>query len=452
MGREPGVVYLDSGGKSPQARWSILGWGPGRVVAWPQGRAGAFEQLRKCFPASPANEARPGTLPFRGGWIGWFSYDLGRHVESLPSIARADPSIPDFVIGDYDMVLVEDHANGALWAAGRCRDAGDERRIEERAAYALGLADNLEGERDGDPSAGGPTGERGLAHHLRPSPSDAHPAPATPQPLTDRSSYERSVRSILEHIEEGSIYQANFSHRFAARTTAASRRLYEALRDQSPAPFACYLGLPEGPEIFSASPELFLRKTGSELRTHPIKGTRPRDVDPSIDARLREELRESEKERAELLMITDLMRNDLGRVATYGSVRVETLRALESHPTVHHTHSEITAHLRDGLGVADILAATMPGGSVTGAPKIRAMEILDELEAERRGPYTGAAGYIGDDGDMCLNILIRTLVRQGADAWYQVGGGIVADSDPAAEYDETLAKGAALRRALTLAG
>lgn len=151
-------------------------------------------------------------------------------------------------------------------------------------------------------------------------------------------------------------------------------------------------------------------------------------------------------------MITDLLRNDLGRVAEYGSVRVEELRVLESHPTVHHTYSAIRATLREGVGAADVPAATMPGGSITGAPKIRAMEILERLEPVRRGPYTEAAGYIGDDGDMCLNILIRTLVRQGEEIWYQVGGGIVADSDPDAEYQETLDKGAALRRALTGVG
>ena len=155
------------------------------------------------------------------------------------------------------------------------------------------------------------------------------------------------------------------------------------------------------------------------------------------------------KERAELLMITDLLRNDLGRVAEYGSVTVNHLRELESHPTVHHAYSVIEATLRGDVGTADLLAATLPGGSVTGAPKIRAMEILDELEPVRRGPYTGCAGFIGDDGDMCLNILIRTLVRQGDDVWYQVGGGIVADSNADDEYEETLAKGAALRRALT---
>ncbi len=446
IGTEPGVAFLDSGGSSPQAGWSFLGWRPRRVVAWPQGRQGAFERLRDCLDANHTFRIEAGGVPFRGGWMGWFSYDLGRHVERLPSLARRDESIPDFVIGEYDMVLAEDHTNRALWAAARPGSPDDEKRVRRRAEQALQMADGRSGEAIADTPSTTVAAERARRAAAGAAALDL------PRGLMERGTYRRCIESILGHINDGSIYQANLSHRFASRTTAPSRRIYELLRRESPAPFACYLGLPGGPEILSASPELFLRKTGERLQTRPIKGTRPRHADNAIDVRLREELRTSEKERAELLMITDLLRNDLGRVAEYGSVQVDTLRALESHPTVHHAHSEISARMRGDLGIADLLAATIPGGSVTGAPKIRAMEILDELEPERRGPYTGAAGYIGDDGNLCLNILIRTLVRRGDEVWYQVGGGIVAESDPEAEYEETLAKGAALQRALRRVG
>jgi para-aminobenzoate synthetase component 1 len=445
--REPGVALLDGAGDGDAARWSILAWRPLQVVAWPQGRPGALRRLRECLgpaPAGPGNAAGQGArgahgaaddVPFRGGWIGWFSYDLGRHFERIPARAAADGTTPDFVLGEYDMALLEDRAAGRLYAAGRADSAGDEQAIRARAAAALDLA----GAADAD--GAGPDSSHSAA------PSEA--VTAAVHALTDRATYRRCITRILAHISAGDIYQANYSHRFAARVTGSSGALYARLRAAARAPYGCYLDLPGGPQILSASPELFLRKRGRRLSTRPIKGTRPRSDDAGEDERLRAELEASEKERAELLMITDLLRNDLGRVAEYGSVQVRALREIESHATVHHAHSLIEAELRAGLGVADVIAAAVPGGSVTGAPKIRAMEILDRLEPLRRGPYTGCAGFIGDDGDACLNILIRTLVRCGDEVWYQVGGGIVADSDADAEYEETLAKGAALRWALS---
>ena len=450
IGREPGVAFLDGGGPSLQGRWSYLGWRPRRVVAWPQGKPGALQQLRNCLDGAASRTPPAGaTVPFRGGWIGWLSYDLGRHFERLPAKALADASIPDFVLGEYDVVLAEDRRDGRLFAAACADDEADLAALVQRAATMLSRTDEpgpATGD-EGTPLTGQP-GRSGRAPGGPAAQEGAATPAAEPQPIVSRSEYLGAVERVLEHIRAGDVYQANYSHRFTARTDEPSAALYERLRAASPAPFGCYLGLPGGPEILSISPELFLRRTGRRLETRPIKGTRPRGASAAEDARLHAELRDSPKERAELMMITDLLRNDLGRVAAYGSVRVPELRALESHPTVHHAYSVIEAELREGLGTADVIAATLPGGSVTGAPKIRAMQILDELEPLRRGPYTGAAGYIGHDGALCLNVLIRTLVRQGNEVWYQVGGGIVADSDPEAEYDETLAKGAALRRAL----
>jgi para-aminobenzoate synthetase component 1 len=224
--------------------------------------------------------------------------------------------------------------------------------------------------------------------------------------------------------------------------------VYRRLRDASPAPWGAWMRL-GGPEILSISPELFLSKTGDVVSTRPIKGTRPRSSDPAEDARLYAELEASEKDRAELAMIVDLLRNDLGRVARTGSVRVVEGRSIHAHPTVFHAVATVEASVGRDVHAADLVRATMPGGSITGAPKIRAMEILEELEDVRRGPYCGSAGWFGYDGDLRLNILIRTLVVHGEEVSFHVGGGIVADSDPAAEYEETLVKARAMISALS---
>jgi para-aminobenzoate synthetase component 1 len=219
---------------------------------------------------------------------------------------------------------------------------------------------------------------------------------------------------------------------------------------RTPAPYGAFLNFPEQ-QIASASPELFLELRGRRLVTRPIKGTRPRGLTGPEDASLAEELLQSEKDRAELLMIVDLERNDLGRVCRPGSVHVDELRALEDHPTVWHTVAEISGELAAGADAIDAILAAFPGGSITGAPKVRAMQIIAELERARRGVYTGAIGYLGFDGDVALNIAIRTIVCRDGRATYHVGGGMVWDSDPAAEYEETLAKGRALHEALTTA-
>ena len=430
IGREPGVVLLDSGGEpGPSARWSLLAWRPRQVLAWPQGAPGALAALRGLLRRRAPAPTGGGALPLHGGWLGWLSYDLGRQIERLPSLATPDRRIPDFVLGEYDLALLEDRGSRRLFAVGTAADgreeAGFEARIEavlrRPAAEALACL--------GEPGATSP-----------------------PRPLRERRHYLAAVERILRYIEAGDIYQANFSHRFDARYTGPSAALYARLRSASPAPFGAYFGLPGAPELLSVSPELFLARHGCRVETEPIKGTRPRARDPHEDAAQLEALRDSAKERAELLMIVDLLRNDLGRVARVGSVRVEDLRRLTSHPTVHHAAARISACLDPAVETVDLLAATLPGGSVTGAPKIRAMEILEELEGVRRGPYTGCAGVIGYDGDLQLNILIRTMVRQGDAIHYHVGSGIVADSDPQAEYEETMAKGAALSQALTGAG
>jgi anthranilate/para-aminobenzoate synthase component I len=257
------------------------------------------------------------------------------------------------------------------------------------------------------------------------------------------------VERALAYIKAGDIYQVNLSHRIQARTPYSAWDLFQRLSAVSPAPFSAYLDLGEC-QIASSSPELFLRVSGSQIQTRPIKGTRPRSPDPNRDAQLSYELQTSAKEMAELVMITDLLRNDLGKVCEFGSVQVPDLVRLERYPHVQHLVSTVEGRLRCDVTHFEAFASCFPGGSVTGAPKFRALEIIDELEPNRRGPYTGALGYLGFNRESQLSIIIRAAVCKDRSAWFHTGAGIVADSSPAAEYEETLAKAAGLLEALHL--
>jgi para-aminobenzoate synthetase component I len=259
-----------------------------------------------------------------------------------------------------------------------------------------------------------------------------------------------AVGRVREYIAAGDVFQVNPSHRFEADLKIPPYELYKRLRTVNPAPFASYLNFP-GVAIVSASPERFLRVQGDLVETRPIKGTRPRDKNSAEDERLAYELVHSAKDRAENVMIVDLERNDLGRVCRYGTVKVTELAILETFPTVFHLTSTVTGKLRRGKSNIDLLKATFPGGSITGAPKVRAMEIIDELEPTKRSVYTGSIGYLGFNEDMDINIVIRTFLIKEGKAYFQVGGGIIYDSDPEAEYMETLDKARALIRALKLA-
>jgi para-aminobenzoate synthetase component 1 len=262
--------------------------------------------------------------------------------------------------------------------------------------------------------------------------------------------YLAALKAVKEYIAAGDIYQANLTQRFETNLQVSPWELYLRLREANPAPFAAYVDL-GGAQMASSSPERFLKLTGREVETRPIKGTRPRGRTPEEDAALGQELLASIKDNAELLMIVDLERNDLGRACKIGSIRVPELAVLESYETVHHLVATVLGELDPETSVVDLLEATFPGGSITGAPKIRSMEIIDELEPTRRSVYTGAIGYIGFDGNMDLNIAIRTIICNRGKAYFQVGGGIIADSDAEAEYQETLDKGRALARALDIA-
>jgi len=355
------------------------------------------------------------SLPFTGGALGYFGYDLGRRFERLACTAADVESLPDMAVGIYTWAVVVDHVRQRSCVAGRGVDI---------AAMAKQFS--------------------------RREPDRTRPDLCTRTALEtnlDREGYTNAFKRIVEYIAAGDCYQVNLARRFSAPAQGDPWAGYRALRAANPAPFSAYLHTPDA-QILSASPERFLQVRDGVVETRPIKGTRRRDPDVHIDRGLGQELLASAKDRAENVMIVDLLRNDLGKVCDFGSIRTEVLCALESFATVHHLVSTVTGRLAAGNHALDVLRACFPGGSITGAPKIRAMQIIEELEGERRGVYCGAIGYIGFDGAMDTNVAIRTLVHARGNVRFWAGGGIVVDSTLEAEYQETLTKAAPMFRLL----
>lgn len=370
----------------------------------------ARELAGRCRPVLP------GLPPFQGGAVGFLGYDLGRHLERLPPPWPDDLGLPDMVIGIYETVLAFEH--------------------DARRAFVF---------------APDPARAEALAARLRDTPPPSGKAPtATWLAEVSRAGHEAKVRHVIGAIEAGDVFQVNVAQRFRAELPPGAElpALYRRLRSLSPAPFGAWLGCGGGMRLLSASPERFLRLwPDGRIETRPIKGTRPRGSTPEEDQAQAQALETSVKDRAENLMIVDLLRNDLSKVSAIGSVRVSALCQRETFAHVHHLVSVVEGRLRAGLTAVDLLRATFPGGSVTGAPKIRAMEIIHDMEPWRRGPYCGALAWIGFDGAMDSSIVIRTLIVSGRQVVAHAGGGIVSDSLPAAEYDETMVKAAALLRA-----
>jgi para-aminobenzoate synthetase component 1 len=336
--------------------------------------------------------------------------------------------------GLYDVIAAFDHAERRAYILSSGRpEAASAARQQRARARALWLHDRL-------------------ARAPAAAPAPDWRARGRFAPERPRAAVERAVAEVIDYIRAGDIFQANLTQRMAAPVPEglSDLELYLRLRAISPAPFAAFLKCGAGLSVMSASPERFLSLApDGRVETRPIKGTRPRGADPAADAALARALLASAKDRAENLMIVDLMRNDLGRVSRTGSVRVPVLCGLETFASVHHLVSVVESTLKPGLGPVDLLRACFPGGSITGAPKIRAMEIIHELEDAPRGVYCGAVAWIGFDGAMDSSIVIRTVTRAGSTLLAQAGGGIVADSDPAAEYEESLVKLAPLLRALS---
>jgi para-aminobenzoate synthetase component 1 len=427
----PGLVLLESARPGRNARWTYLTADPVGVTETPSEGLDVFAGARRLLRRLASDRIDdPVAPPFTGGLAGFVGYDVGRRLERLPSIALADQELPLLRLALHDWVIAWDRRDCRAWLAGRAVDelVGrlDRRLAEVRARLegSMPASDDDAAKLD-DPRVDGIELRSGL----------------------DQAAYEAGVESIRESIATGEIYQANLTRRLEAPYRGDPWSLYRRLRTGDPALFAAYVDLGRSPftgaprAIASASPEPFMSVSrAGDVATNPIKGTRPRGRDREEDRRLACELLASAKDRAENVMIVDVLRNDLGRVCRPGTVRVPRLCRLERTAAVQHLVSTVTGRLAPGRDAFDLLSASFPGGSITGAPKIRAMQLVEALEPVRRGPYAGIAGWIGPDGAMSTSILIRTFVADGERLTLHVGGGITWRSDPAAEWDETVAK------------
>ena len=420
----PGLALLESARPGRNARWTYLTADPVAVLEAPAAGPDPFAVARRLLSRLDATPVIPADAPrFLGGLVGFLGYDLGHALERLPTIAPDDQGLPSMRLALHDWTVAWDRRTGHAWLAGRALD-GDARRLARR------LDD--------------------VHARLTTSPTFRHMSDETRlifRSSVSRAEYLAGVMAVREHIARGDIYQANLTRRLETPFDADPWGAYRRLRTGDPSLFSAFLDMGPSPEtgrpraLLSASPEPFLSvDQEGNVASDPIKGTRRRGRDHEEDRALARELLSSAKDRAENVMIVDVLRNDLGRVCEPGTVRVPRLCRLERTAAVQHLVSTVTGRLAAGHDAFHLLAASFPGGSITGAPKIRAMELLEGLEPVRRGPYTGALGWIGPDGAMQTSILIRTFVADGRRLTMHVGGGITWASDPAAEWDETVAK------------
>ena len=423
----PWAVFLDSGyPASQQGRYDIIAAEPVCTLIT-QGdlttistasetvtsSADPFALLKQQLQQFP-HSAEAGDLPFNGGAIGYFGYDLARRLEKLPVIAEAAEHIADMAVAIYSWAVVIDHQQQSSVLVVQGGDPQQWQHLQNRFNQL--------------PTAMPPSTFQVTSPVLA---------------NMDKAAYSTAFERIKYYLQEGDCYQVNLAQRFAAECSGNPWLAYLCLRELNAAPFSAYLNLPEV-QVLSSSPERFLKLRAGLVETKPIKGTLPRKRDAREDQQQIQLLQNSPKDRAENLMIVDLLRNDLGKACTHGSVRVPKLFAVETYTTVHHLGSTVTGELAANQHAADLLKSCFPGGSITGAPKIRAMEVIEELEPHRRGVYCGAIGYIGFDGNMDTNIAIRTLVHSQGSIRFWAGGGIVNDSEVDAEYQECFDKAAAM--------
>jgi len=431
---KPWAVFLDSGYPySRQGRYDIIAADPvctllthGDTTEITQGGvsttsgADPFDLVKQQLDLFPKPAAVDGfdELPFNGGAIGYFSYDLARRLERLPVIADDAEHIAEMAIGIYTWAVIVDHHRQKSVLFGL--------DLDEQIRHDLIMQFSRLPDR-----------------HSK----DVFNVVSAITSNMDKERYTQAFKRIKQYLKEGDCYQVNLTQRFVASCDGNPWVAYQLLRQINAAPFSCYLNLPEA-QILSSSPERFLKLGNGLVETKPIKGTRPRKPDDVEDQRQISLLENSKKDRAENLMIVDLLRNDIGKTCKTGSVKVPKLFAVETYATVHHLVSTVTGELADNQHALDLLKSCFPGGSITGAPKIRAMEIIEELEPNRRGVYCGAIGYIGFNGNMDTNIAIRTLVHANGTIRFWVGGGIVNDSVVDDEYQECFDKAAALLKVL----
>lgn len=369
------------------------------------------------------------SMPFQCGVVGYFGYDLCHFIERLPTKAIDDIGLPDMYMGFYDTIISYDNLLEKCYVIGV--DFGLDDTLEDRMKQII---DVLCGKSD--------SGYESTYHTPKPRINE------TPLRFNfTKELYLNAIRHIKDYISAGDVYQVNLSQRIETHLDIPPYELYKILRSINPAPFSCYLNF-DDVSVISSSPERFLNVHARRVQTRPIKGTRPRGKDAKTDEIMKQALLSSPKDDAELIMIIDLERNDLGRVCDYGSIKVTERKVLEAYPTVYHLVSTVEGDLHERYDLIDLLKATFPGGSITGAPKIRAMQIIDELEPTQRSVYTGAIGYIGFNGDADLSIAIRTFITKDKTVYFQVGSGIVADSNEEEEYEETMHKAKALMDSL----
>lgn len=441
----PYPFWLDSA-MDPEklGRYSFMGSSPyqvirakGELVRIERGgfleerRGDPWEVAEELFRAEPPVE-RDERLPFLGGAVGYFGYELARHLERLPGRAVDDLKTDDMVLAFYDSGLAVDHSLGQAYAFATGAREPTSELATKRAHADLGVLLSRLGE---------------VAFESTEGPAEEEPRGGVARPMVSKRDYLEKVERIKGYIAAGDCLEVCLTHRLGAPLGASPLALYRKLQEVTPAPFAAYLDLGDF-QLLSASPERFIKIATGHVQSRPIKGTRPRGRTPDEDHSLHLALAASEKDRCENVMIVDLVRNDLGRVCKIGSVEVTEFLLIEPYATVFQLVSTIEGDLADGAGPFDAIRACFPGGSMTGAPKIRAMEIIDEMEPVARGPYAGALGYISATGDCDLNIVIRTILTRGGRAYLHVGGAVVADSDPEAEWMETLDKAQGLLQAL----
>jgi para-aminobenzoate synthetase component I len=427
------AVLLESPHPQPQiphSRYSLCAGRPRRVEGqlqiWTPRLGRVLPCLRQLLQQCDA--PGPNELPFTGGWLGWLGYDLAWEIERLPWLRSDSLPFPVAYWYEPESFAVLDHHQQILWLAAASDPQLD--HLTQRLQQSVAIP-SLE--------------------LVRPDSAE----PLQPQFLSTQSDYEAAVRRAKQYIQAGDIFQANLSLRFGLQTTLDSWRLYQVLQQINPSPFACYWQTPWG-SVVSCSPERLVQLQDRQIQTRPIAGTRPRGITPDQDQKLAEELWSNGKENAEHTMLVDLERNDLGRVATAGSVEVSEFLTIEYYSHVMHLVSNVVGQLHPQLDAVDLIRAAFPGGTITGCPKVRCMEIIEELEPIRRSLFYGSCGYLDQRGYLDLNILIRTLLLPASDPgagpatiWGQVGAGIVADSDPRQEWQESLAKAKAQLAALT---
>ncbi len=454
----PNLLFLDSvHGPRELSRYSFVTADPFRWVIGRGNRLGIHDRINRTSKIIRVNpfsllgdqasqfslETIAGLPPFQGGMAGLFGYELNRQLERLPATQYNDFEVPDLAVGFFDWVVAFDHQQNRSWIISTgLPEQIPNRRITRAQSRLDQIYQRLQEDLPAYPKQISQPPLAIDSYRKQPVPKLANLF----SNFNPRQ-YQETIGKAVEYIHAGDCFQVNIAQRLLHPSRVSALELYGQLRKSNPAPFAGYFDLGKY-QIASASPERFLQMQNGVIETRPIKGTRPRGNSPEEEQRNGQELLESAKDRAENVMIVDLLRNDIGRVCEYGSIDVTDVCKLETYQYVHHLVSVIKGRIREELGPIDLLRATFPGGSVTGAPKIRAMEIITELEQVARGPYCGSLGYLGFDGSIDTNILIRTFSVGGGWVQFSVGGGIVADSDPEKEYAETWHKAKGMMEAL----